>query len=250
MLELRRRLAVFALCFAPLCPTAFALDISDEDLIKQGWSAEIEGGISYSTGNTDESAMRFRGEFDYFWADWRHFLKAEANSSKSNGQNSAERYRGSYKADRDWTDVDYTFGLVTYENDRFNGLEDLFSLVAGWGHRFFPGEGMELYTEAGPGYRWNNSPGSQDSEAILRGASQFDWTISENSTFRQIVTFESGESNVISRSETSLTTSIIGSLALKVSISMTHQSQPEENDDGSNKDKLDTISGVTLLYRY
>lgn len=250
MFVARRLLAVSALCCSVIAPAALALDISDEDLIKQGWSAEVEGGISYSTGNSDESAMRFRGEFDYFWADWRHFLKAEANSSKSNGKNSAERYRGSYKADRDWTDVDYTFGLMTYENDRFNGLEDLFTVVAGWGHRLFPREGMELYLEAGPGYRWNNSPGSKDAEAIVRGATQYDWTLSEHSSFRQILTFESGESNVISRSETSLTTRIVGQLSLKVSVSMTHQSKPEVDDAGVAKDKLDTISGVTLLYRY
>ncbi|MBD1388743.1 DUF481 domain-containing protein [Neiella sp. HB171785] len=245
-----RQCRLVALTTALLSFGVYGLSISDEDLKKQGWSAQVEGGLSYSTGNTDQSSMRFRGEFDYFWADWRHFLKAEANSTKRNGKNSAERYRGSYKADRDWTDVDYTFGLVTYENDRFNGLEDLFTLVGGWGHRFFPADSMELYTEAGPGYRWNNSPDSKDSEAILRGATQFDWTISDNSSFRQTVTFESGESNMISRAETSLTTSIVGQLALKVSISMTHQTKPEVDNNGVSKEKLDTISGVTLLYKY
>ncbi|MCM2678902.1 DUF481 domain-containing protein [Echinimonas agarilytica] len=228
---------------------AQALDISDDDLKEKGLAAEVEGGLTLSTGNSETTNLRGRLAVDYFLEDWRHYTLVEGNSSQDDDKTSAERYFAGYKVDRDWSDVNYTYAGLSYENDRFNGFEDLVTVSAGYGHRFKFGDNMNLDTEIGPGYRWNNA-GEGTDEWILRGSMKYLWEISDNSKFTENVSVNAGDENTISRSETSLTTTIIGELALKLSFTMTHQTNPEFNGDGTRKDKLDTTTAVTLLYRY
>ena len=220
-----------------------ALDISDEDLKKKGVAAEVEAGLDFSTGNTENTNIRGRVAVDYFWQNWRHYSLLEGNSSHKNEETTAERYLASYKVDRSWSDANYTYGNFVYENDRFNGLENMRTISSGYGHRL-EYSSVILDTEIGPGYRWNDA-GEGSSEWIARGAVNLDWKITDGTKFTEKFTIDAGQSNTISRSETALSTSIIGALAMKLSVTMTHQSQPDDS-----KEKLDTKTAVTLLYRY
>lgn len=228
---------------------AFALDIGDEDLKKKGYAGEAEAGVNLTTGNTETTTWKGRLAMDFFLEHWRHNTEFKANYAKDDGDVSAERYFASYKANRDWSDSRYTFGLIKYEDDRFNGLENTITAAIGYGARVVDTNTQYLDIEGGPGWR-SNAADDADNEVILRFAADYDWKLSGNATFHQTFSTEIGSDNTISRAETSINTTVIGALAMKASFSMTHQTEPADNDNGSSRKNLDTITALTLLYSF
>lgn len=228
--------------------SALALDISDDDLKKKGFAGEVEFGLTESRGNTEESSIRGKTEIDYFVEQWRHHTQLEAKYIKDDVKTKDKRVFGSYQADRKWSEKNYAFGLVEYEHDRIRGFEDQVSLALGYGHSFVPHTSATLKTEIGPGYRWNQA-GEGTKEFILRGALNYNWKMTDTSKLTEKFTVDSGGDNTISRSETAITTTVIGALAMKLSLTLTHKTHPGM-DGAVKKEKLDSITGVTLLYGF
>ena len=98
----------------------------------------------------------------------------------------------------------------------------------------------------GPGYSYSKTnDGETISGMILRGALDYQWKISDNATFKQQLSTEVGSDNTKSKSETSLSAQINGSLAMKVSLTMDHNT-----DVADDRKKLDTQTAVTLVYSF
>ena len=98
----------------------------------------------------------------------------------------------------------------------------------------------------GPGYSFaKKDDGESANGVIVRGAAEYNWVLSETSTFRQLVSTEVGSDNTKSKSETSLSAKINGSLAMKLSFIMNHNSNAD-----AGKKKLDTETAVTLVYTF
>ena len=222
-----------------------ALDISDAELQEKGIAAEVEGGFSMTTGNSDTTSWRSRAAVDYYLDNWRHGVELKLDYAEDDDETSEESYFASYQLDRKYGELNYTYGLTSYENDRFAGLRDLYTISLGYGHIFTPHKRGTLKLEAGPGYR---TAQDSDSETIFRGNSEYEWTISEYSSFSQKLNTEIADDNSISRAESVLTARINGSLAMKLSFSVTHQSNPTD-EDGEEKDSTDTKTALTLLYK-
>ena len=81
---------------------------------------------------------------------------------------------------------------------------------------------------------------------ILRLAGNLDWKISENSKFNALLSSELGEDNTKGKAEVSLSSNINSSLAMKFSVSGTHNS----NVSDESIEKLDTETAVTLVYTF
>jgi len=236
-------------CLAIICSlmghSALALEISDTELQKKGVAGEVEGGFSMTTGNSDTTSWRGRAAFDYYLVKFRHGVELKLDYAEDDDETSEESYFGSYQLDRKYSEVSYSYGLMSYENDRFAGLRDVYTGSLGYGHLFYPHRKGELKVEAGPGYR---TAEDADDETIFRGNAEYKWTISPTSSFTQQLKTEIAEDNTISRSESALTARINGSLAMKLSFSVTHQSEPSV-EDGVEKDSTDTKTSLTLLYK-
>ncbi|MFM2483226.1 YdiY family protein [Celerinatantimonas sp. YJH-8] len=228
---------------------AIAFEINDSDLKKKGYAGEAEAGVNITTGNSHTSSGHGRLAVDFFFGHWRHNTDFEANYAKDSGEVSAERYYASYKANRDWNQTTYTYGLVTYENDRFNGLYNTVTTSLGYGRRLFHTNTQYLDTEVGPGWRYNESDDNSN-EGIFRVAFDYDWKISSNASFHQTFSSEIGSNNTMSRAESSITSNIWGPLALKASITLTHQTSPAQDSEDSPPEHLDTVSAITLLYNF
>lgn len=228
--------------------SALALDISDEDLKKKGLAGEVEFGLSESRGNTEESSIRGKAQMDYFVQEWRHHAEIDTKRVKDAERTKDKRFYASYQADRKWSEKNYGFSTIDYEHDRIRGYEDQVTVAFGYGHSFTPTTHSTLDTEIGPGYRWNQA-GEGTKEWILKAAANFNWKMSDSSKFREKLTVSSGSDNTVTRSETSITTSVIGSLAMKLSLRITHQTHPGMSGDVPKK-KLDSVTGVTLLYGF
>ncbi len=86
-----------------------------------------------------------------------------------------------------------------------------------------------------------------EEEAIARLAAQFDYGISETSLFRQKLSTEIGldDNNTITQSETSLQSTIVNSLSMKVAFRAKHVS-----DAPAGSDNTDTETSLSLLYGF
>lgn len=226
-----------------------AFEINDSDLQKKGYAGEAEAGVNLATGNSDTSSGHGRLVMDFFYGKWRHNTDFEANYAKDSGKVSAERYYASYKVNRDWSKNRYTYGLVTYENDRFNGIDNTITTSLGYGSRAFQSDTQTMDIELGPGWRHNESSDGRD-EGIFHLGMDYTWNITSNASFHQTLSSDIGQYNTMSRSETSLTSSIWGPLALKTSVTLTHQTHPSSNDSDDTPEHLDTVTAVTLLYNF
>lgn len=225
-----------------------AFEIKDSDLKKKGYAGEAEAGLNLTTGNSSTSSGHGRLLMDFFYGKWRHNTDFEASYAKDSGEVSAERYYGSYKINRDWSNNKYSYGLITYENDRFNGLNNTITSSLGYGYRMYQSDTQVLDTEIGPGWRHNESDDYQD-EGIFHIGLDYKWNMSANASFHQTFSSDIGQSNTMSRSESSITSSIWGPLALKTSLTLTHQTNPAKSDD-KDTEHLDTVTAITLLYNF
>lgn len=227
-------------------------EISDEELAERGLAFAAEVGVNHNTGNTDSTTIKTRLEANHFFDQWRNNYIFDGNFKEDDNETKEERYFGRAKTERKWSEERYTFAFISYENDRFNGLRDLVTMAGGPGYLVWRSYNASLYLEGGGGYRRNDAEDTTREFIGLFGGI-FEWKISDNSMLKEEFSTEVGSENTISRSMTSLETTIIGELAMKLSVSIVHQSNPSEESDDDDDDpveSLDTRTALTLLYRF
>jgi putative salt-induced outer membrane protein len=236
------RLLMCVLCVSCLSTSAFA---QEEPVDKYKGNAEL--GYVKTTGNTETQTLNFKSKVEANYNKWRQTLKLEALNSRDGDVTTAEKYLGSLKTDYRFTKRDYAFGLLAYENDRFSGYKYQANISVGYGRQVIDRKNLWLNLEGGPGARFSelDETGESQDEFILFLAGDFGWQISETSLFEQELSTEIGEDSTITRSTTSLSAQIVGSLAMKLSYKVKHTS-----DVPPDIEKTDTETSVTLVYKF
>ena len=210
------------------------------------WKGEIDLGLVATQGNTNTST--FNGAFDLQvgHAAWRHALRIEALHASDRGTTTAERYVGALNNHYDLSGSSYLFGNVRYESDRFSGYAYQAAEALGYGRRFLPTRRLRAELEAGPGLRQSReSPGAQTNEAIFRVAGKLTWQLTSNAGFEQRVRLDSGRANTTFESVTSVRSTIIGSLALKLSETVKYNTSVPPGIKNT-----DLLTSVNLVYRF
>lgn len=225
----------------------------------EGWKAEVEVGLLIRSGNTDSESWkgklnlerevnlwRHQGEFDYYRqktenldgvsvvdAD-RFFASAQTNRKFEEGSNSS------------------LFIYASYEDDRFSSYEYQSTLAAGYGNRYTWREGLFADFEVGPGYSYDKrrDNGETEGDFIVRVAGRLNWNITDTSRFTQSLSSEVGDDNVRTRSVSALTANINSALAIRVSLTMTHNDTVFAQPSGRVPEKLDTETAFTVVYSF
>jgi putative salt-induced outer membrane protein len=210
------------------------------------YKGNVELGYVNTTGNTETQTLNAKAKVEALYNKWRQTLQLEALNSSDKKVTTAERYLALLKSDYRFSERDYAFGLLNYENDRFSGYDYRVSLTVGYGRRVIDSELLWLEFEGGPGVRYSKlNDGDTQDEGVLRLAGKLGWQISESSLFEQDLSTEIGEDVTISRSVSALSMQIIGSLAMKLSYTYRHTSEVPEGVK-----KNDTETSVTLVYKF
>jgi putative salt-induced outer membrane protein len=226
-----------------------AADLSDDELREKGLALSVELGFNRTTGNSETRGYHTALVIDEMLGEWRNRFNFEHSFKKDSGNVSEERYFFSDQLNHHYSDSAYVLGRAAYENDRFNGLDNAVTVSLGMGYLILEADKYRWDVEGGPGYRYNAAQ-DERSEVIMRLASSARYDISDTSRLRQQFSVEAGKENTISRSETSLSASIIGQLAMKLSFVATHQSQPADGSDGKPKKARDSKMLITALYDF
>lgn len=209
------------------------------------YKGNVELGYVKTSGNTETQTLNAKAKVEAHYSKWRQTLQLEALNSSDKDVTTAERYLASLKTDYRFSKLDYAFGLLNYENDRFSGYDFRTSVTVGYGRRVIDTEPLWLELEGGPGWRYSkpNDDDGQD-EAVLRLAGNLGWQLSQSALFEQDLSTEIGEDVTISRSVSALSLQIIGSLAMKLAYSYRYTSEVPVGIE-----KQDTETSVTLVYK-
>lgn len=210
------------------------------------WKGEAGLGVVATNGNTKTKTIKAYAGVVYEKEQWRHTGKLDVLNSSDAVRTTAERYLLSGKSDYKFDELNYMFGTVGYENDRFAGFNYRLTEVVGYGRRVINQSDLTLDLEAGPGARQTKLiSGDSDSEVIGRVAGNLLWKLSPTAAFTENLTSDFGSKATITRSVTALTAQVAGNLAMKLSFTARHIS-----DVPVAVKKMDTETAVTLVYGF
>jgi putative salt-induced outer membrane protein YdiY len=232
--------------------TALLALLPQQALAQEGdkpWKSSVELGYVSTDGNSETSTLKVRANAGYESERWRNDALIETLNAEEGGQRSAERYFGSNKLGYKFTESNYLFGYTSYEDDRFTGYDWQAVAAAGFGYRALENDSMLWDLEAGPGYRYskvrNPDIADDEEELILRAYTHFEWKLSDSATFQQALSSEIGQDKTVSRSDTSIKSTIIGALAMKLSYTFRYT---DNVPPGTRH--ADTETAVTLVYSF
>lgn len=215
--------------------------------VQADWTNEVELGAVVTTGNTDTENFNAKVLSVLDGEKIRHTGNIDALRSAENDSTTAERYYAFYQADFKLEGDHSIFTRLAYEDDRFSGFAYQADATAGYSRVLFDDNNMKLTGDVGAGYRRSEEDvtGATTNEFITRLAANYTWQLTESSRFRQFLSAEIGDESTITRSETSLQTTVIGALAMKLALKIKHQS-----DVPVGRDNTDTETSVTLVYSF
>lgn len=249
-----------ALVLSALTATSFAQDS------KKPWEVEVDIGAIATSGNTDTTSLQFKVDAKQNLEKWENqyifnSLFKEDSVKKDDNTNTrektAEKYFGSAKfAYLIGVEESYLFGFGSYTEDKFGAYRTYTTVALGYGNWLYYSPTFNWFIEAGPGYfegeKVNESSDplvpdtiTDEHGAILRAATALEWKITENATFKQLISVESGSDNTRTQSETSLATSINKSMKMKVGLTLAN-----DTDVAPGKEKTDTTTFINLVYSF
>lgn len=247
--------ATAALVAAPLLlSTAQAQDLPDD-----GWKAEAEIGLLIRTGNTDSQSWKGKLNLSRELELWRHeaeldYYRQETDDLDGVSNVDADRTFIAAQTNRKFGEDSNSsmFLYASYEDDRFSSYDYQSTVAAGYGNRYTWQDGLFADFEIGPGYSYDKrrDNGETEGELILRLAGKLNWNITDTSRFTQTLSSEIGDDNTRTRSVSALTANINSSLAMRVSLTLTHNKTVYAQASGRVPDKLDTETAVTLVYSF
>ncbi|MCG6938291.1 MAG: DUF481 domain-containing protein [Gammaproteobacteria bacterium] len=224
----------------------------DENKEKSPWKSSIELGFIRTTGNTETQTTALKADATYEVEKWRHTGHAEGYGQQTEDANtgetvvSAERYQLIGKSDYKFTELDYAFGIINLQKDRFSGYEYEHIVSLGYGRKVIKQQNMELDLEIGAGERFYKEDNKDDdNEAILRLAGNYWWQITDNSKFIQELSTEIGETITSNRSVTGIQANINKTLAMKFTYTIRNKSKVP-----AGTEKTDTEAAMTLVYNF
>ncbi|MAY36195.1 MAG: hypothetical protein CMN84_08870 [Spongiibacteraceae bacterium] len=213
------------------------------------WSGDAELGFVASEGNTDAKSVSANAALIWEKDAWKNNSEFQTLNTESAGVRSAERYFVSNRLSYTFSPHNYLFNYVSWEDDRFSGYKYRATIAFGYGRRIIENETLLWDAEIGPGYRraelLDNDGDDVEEDAILRMASNFRWELSPTATFEQKLAVDHGEENTVSKSTTSIKTTVAGGVGLKIAYLVQYTS-----DVPADKVHADKQTTVTLVYSF
>ncbi|GGF66938.1 DUF481 domain-containing protein [Alteromonas lipolytica] len=214
-----------------------------------------EFGLIVTTGNTETSSMTAGISAQQELESWSNDYRVEGLYKKETVEQdgeevertSAQKFFASAQGNYKLENPDHRlFVFSSYEDDRQSNFDYQATLAGGWSQKMWETKKTAFEYSIGPGYAWSETQDGEDTSSfIVRGSAAYKWFISDTAKFTQTLSTEVGSENTKSRAESALTASISGSLSMKVSIRLDHNSNVDEGVE-----KLDTETAVTLVYNF
>lgn len=224
--------------------------------VLENWKGRGEIGGFRQTGNSSNTGLSAGLNLTRTGIDWSHQLRASADYQRSAGVTSREKYFAAYEPRYQiGTDL-FTYGLVQFESDRFQGFDERYALSTGVGYQALKRPDLNLSVKAGPALRHTEfTSGENDTRLAGLLGLDFDWTFADGVKLTQdtnLVAETGGQAAIIFDSRnttlalvTGLEARITGKLSTRLSYGIDYQSDPQPGRVGT-----DTLSRVTFVYGF
>ncbi len=211
-----------------------------------GWGGSVEIGYVQTGGNTDTTSLVGKFQAVRKGSHWDHGARLEGYKATDRGEITAENYTGTWRSEYHWRAVDYLYGLLRYEDNRFAGYDRRTSQLVGYGYRILRRDDLKLRLEVGAGARQTQfTDGSSDSKATGRLGGWLEWKPTDTTTFSQILFTEASSANTYTESVSELKLKVSDTLAVKLGLTVKHNSDVEPGVEHT-----DTLTTVTLNYDF
>jgi putative salt-induced outer membrane protein len=231
--------------------TISVMSVSTGAVHAQEWdfATQLELGAVFTSGNTKDENVRFKGQFDAVREQWAYRATMDGFRSSKQNELAAQRLYTVGSATYSFDPDNFVMTRASHEDDRFSGYKSQSDLSVSYGQVLLRDrETISLRYTVGGGVR--SSRGSENGtndfrEAIVRLSADYSWEISSNARFIQTLSSDIGEQSTISRSESSIESDIMSNLSMKFTVKVRNQSEVPVN-----REKTDTETSVTLLLRF
>lgn len=258
-------------CFCVTLVLSFQADASSDILKKlylkekkqreniQGVTLSGEFGLLAASGNTNTSTFKAALTSEHEMRQWSNSYYSEVVYKQNEVDDetivTAQRFLMNAQLDYKLPSKNKRLFLYgEYDDNRFNGFRYQTAVAAGWSAHAWKNTESQLRYSVGPGYSYaerevidaeNHKSYETFNEMIVRASLDYRLSLNDSAKFRQFVSTEAGQETNRSRSETTLTASIIESLAMKLSFVMIYNdSTLQINED------LSTETSVSLVYQF
>ena len=232
-----------------------ATNVMAADEVKP-FTMDGEFGFIATSGNTETTSVKGKLAAHQELERWSNDFVFEVlykedevtlESGEDESQTTAQKFflsgQGNYKLENPDHRI---FAFASYEDDKFSSFDYQSTIAAGWSQKLWDDERSKFEYSVGPGYSFAElNDGTSENSAIIRGALDYQWKISDTATFKQLLSTEVGENNTKSKSETSVSAKLNESLSLKLSLTMDHNS-----DVADGTENLDTQTAATVVYTF
>ena len=227
-----------------LSPTLIAAEADENG--DSPLNSEIELGAIFTSGNTKDENIQFRGAVNYALENWNIGFSIDGFRSSKEDELAAQRIYYVSEANYNINGDSFALARVAHDDDRFSGYEGQSDISLNYGRNLLTGrEDMGLTLNVGGGYRNSSTVGEDFGEAIFRFAADFNWNLSDSATFLQEFSVEAGEETSIFRARGGIETQIVENLLLRLSINLKHQTEVPPG-----RENTDTETSVTFVMRF
>ena len=222
-----------------------ALPAAEEDE-ENSLNSEIELGAIFTSGNTNDENIQFRGALDYALDGWDLGLTIDGFRSSKDDELAAQRVYYVSQANYNINEESFVLTRLAHDDDRFSGYEGQSDISLNYGRNLLVDrENLGLTLNIGGGYRRSRTLDEEFAEAIFRLAADFNWDLSDSATFLQEFSTEAAQETSIFRARSSIETQIVENLLLRFSVSLKHQTRVP-----GGRENTDTETSMTFVMRF
>ena len=224
------------------------------------WTGTGQAGYTSSSGNSEGKSANAAIDMAYLDDPWKHAFHLDGLYGQSAGLVSAERWDTSWQTNYNLTADLYTFGLLTYRHDLFNGFDYQASASAGLGYKFFATATTKLDAQVGIGYQTlrpeditKNANGVVVGRTFLpsengvaeTAAVNFAQALSSTTTLTNKLAVTSSSANTLVTNALAVAVKISTKLALSAGYSLQDNSKPP-----AGLKRVDTLETLNLVYSF
>jgi putative salt-induced outer membrane protein YdiY len=170
--------------FCLIVLTILAARVSAEDVSQQpvrDWKTSVYGGFDYATGNTEEKAYIYGGEFEKRNdAVYRYKLKADGKYRETDGTVSDSKAEASGEMRRMLNDRWFVSGTLSALHDDLKDISYRVKVGPGLGRYFTDSEALTADVSTGLLYVREKTPDGESGYLAWRLSQWFDWRATDS----------------------------------------------------------------------
>ena len=214
------------------------------------WDGNLEFSYLETSGNSETRTLAGAGKAKRTFRFTKITGEAKGLYGNSEGTTTEQSWWTSLKAERNLTDRSSVFLLETAERDTLKGIELRNTHQSGLSYYFIQNSSYTLKGEAGAGYVQENpvDPFPNRGFPTARLFAEYGHSFAEDTRFEQMAEYLPSlkeRRDYLIREESSLTTHLVASFALRLSFAITYDNFPPLNFE-----KTDRLFLTSLLYTF